>query len=74
MKKTTRLIVLNVAFGLVFAACAAMVTGHFQDLRKSIQLTDERLEQLPESLCGRSFEGSDCYLRQVRRGFSGSLL
>ncbi len=42
--------ILTVAFlGFVFTAFVVMVTGHFQDLRKSIQLTDEKLALLPDS-------------------------
>ena len=42
--------ILTVAFlGFVLTAFVVMVTGHFQDLRKSIQLTDEKLALLPDS-------------------------
>ena len=54
MKKTGTLnrvvsTILAVAFlGFVFTAFIVMVTGDFQGLRKSIQLTDDRLAQLPK--------------------------
>ena len=42
--------ILTAAFlGFVLTAFVVMVTGHFQDLRKSIQLTDEKLALLPDS-------------------------
>ena len=55
MKKTGTLnrvvsTILAVAFlGFVFTAFIVMVTGDFQGLRKSIQLTDDRLAQLPKN-------------------------
>ena len=41
--------ILTMAFlGFVFTAFGVMVTGDFDGLRKSVQLTDERLAQLPK--------------------------
>ena len=47
LSRVTAAILTVIFLGFVFTAFGVMVTGDFQGLRKSVQLTDEKLEQLP---------------------------